>query len=153
LVGALIGWSIAAITGRDGMAVPVAWSGPVTLLAAAAVLSCLAYFLHQRLQVHRIRIDDRQAVAWLALGKAAALLGMLMAGGYFGFAVRFLGDLELDAPRARVIRSLVAIVGGVVISFAALRIERACLVPPNDSDHPDRHDDHADGSADDSDDR
>lgn len=152
LIGALIGWSIGAISGHDGVPVQVAWSGPVTLLAAAAVLGCLAYFLHQRLQVHRIRIDDRQAVAWLALGKAAALLGMLMAGGYLGFAVRFLGDLQTAGPRERVIRSIVAVVGGLAISFAALRLERACLVPPDDSDHPDRQDrsdrrDETDGSS------
>ncbi|SDS48397.1 DUF3180 domain-containing protein [Microlunatus soli] len=134
LVGALIGWSIAAISGRDGIPIRVAWSGPITLLAAAAVLVCIAYVLHQRMQVNRIRVDDRQAVAWLALGKAAALLGMLMAGGYLGFAVRFLGDLQTDAPRERVIRSMVAVIGGVAITVAALRIERACMVPPRDDD-------------------
>lgn len=116
------------------MAVGVAWSGPITLLAAAAVLACLAYTLHQRLQVHRLRIDDRQAVAWLALGKAAALLGMLMAGGYLGFAIRFLDQLDTGAPRERVIRSAVAILGGIAVTLAALRIERACQVPPDDDD-------------------
>lgn len=116
------------------MAVGVAWSGPITLLAAAAVLGCIAYFLHQRMQVGRTRIDDRQAVGWLALGKAAALLGMLMAGGYFGFAIRFLADLQSEAPRERVIRSVVAIIGGIAITFASLRVERACMVPPDDDD-------------------
>jgi len=122
------------VTGRDGSPAQVAWSGPVTLLAAAAVLVCLAYFLNLRLQVNRVRIPDRQAVAWLALGKAAAVVGALMAGGYFGFAVRFVTDLSIDAPRERVIRSIVAIVGGIAITVAALRIERACMVPPDD--HP-----------------
>lgn len=112
----------------------MAWSGPITLLVAAAVLGCIGYALHQRLQVHKLRIDDRQAVAWLALGKAAALLGMVMAGGYLGFAIRFVGDLQTEGPRDRVIRSLVAIIGGVAITVASLRIERACMVPPDDED-------------------
>ena len=119
------------VTGRDGVPVRVAWSGPITLLAAAAVLVCIAYFLNLRLQVNRVRIPDRQAVAWLALGKAAAVVGALMAGGYFGFAVRFVTDLAIDAPRERVIRSIVAIIGGIAITLAALRVERACLVPPD----------------------
>lgn len=138
LVGALIGWTIAVVTGRDGAPAGVAWSGPITLLAAAAVLACIAYFLHLRLQVNRIRIPDRQAVAWLALGKAAAVVGALMAGGYFGFAVRFVTDLAVAAPRERVIRSIVAIIGGIAITLAALRIERACLVPPDDPQPKDR---------------
>lgn len=120
------------MTGRDGVPIRVAWSGPVTLLAAAAVLVCIAYVLHQRLQVQRLRIPDRQAVAWLALGKAAAVVGALMAGGYFGFAVRFVADVATDAPRERVIRSGVAIIGGIALMLAALRIEKACLVPRDD---------------------
>lgn len=111
------------------------------MLAAAAVLVCIAYVLHLRLQIQRLRIPDRQAVAWLALGKAAAVVGALMAGGYFGFAVRFVADLSIDAPRERVIRSAVAIIGGVAIMLASLRIERACLVP-DDHDKSDREKDH-----------
>jgi lysylphosphatidylglycerol synthetase-like protein (DUF2156 family) len=113
----------------------------VTLLAAAAVVVCIAYLLHQRLQVNRTRIDPRQAVAWLALGKAGALVGALMAGGYAGFAIRFLTQLEFDASRDRVIRSAVAIVGGIALTIAALRIERACEVPGGD-DEGDDDDDH-----------
>ena len=134
LIGALIGWTIVAVSGRDGVPIGVAWSGSITLIAAAAVLGCIAYFLHQRLQVNHVRIDDRQAVAWLALGKAAAILGIAMAGGYAGFAVRFLTDLTIEGPRERVIRSAVAIIGGVAMTIAGLRIERALMVPPDDHD-------------------
>jgi hypothetical protein len=140
LVGALIGWTIAVVSSRDGIPLRVAWSGPITLLAAGAVLACIAYVLHQRLQVHRIRIDDRQAVAWLALGKAAAVVGALMAGGYFGFAVRFVADVGTDASRARVIRSLIAMAGGIAIMLAALRIEKACLVPPGEDQNDGQQD-------------
>ena len=133
-IGALLGWTIGAITGRDGVAAGVAWSGPITLLAAGAILIGLAYVLHQRIQVSRLRIDDRQAVAWLALGKAAAVVGAVMAGGYVGFAIRFLPDLQIDGPRDRVIKSAVAVIGAVVVTIGGLRIERACEVPPSDSD-------------------
>jgi lysylphosphatidylglycerol synthetase-like protein (DUF2156 family) len=126
------------VSGRDGVPARVAWSGPITLLAAAAVTACIAYVLHQRLQVERRRIEPRQAVAWLSLGKAAALVGALMAGGYAGFAVRFLTQLETDASRERVIRSAVAVIGGIALTVAALRIERACEVPGGDDDEDDQ---------------
>lgn len=134
LVGALIGWTVAAVSGRDGVPVRVAWSGPVTLLAAAAVVVCISVVLHQRLHVQRRPIDARQAVAWLALAKAGALVGVLMAGGYAGFAVRFLTALETEAARQRVIRSAVAIVGGIAFTLAALRIERSLEVPGGDEE-------------------
>lgn len=136
VIGLLIGWVIAAVTGSDGVAARVAWSGPVALLAAAAILGCVAYVLHQRLQVHRIRIDDRQAVTWLALGKAAAIMGAVMAGGYAGFAVRFLPDIAIEAPRERVIRSVIAIAGAIALMIAALRIERSCQAYDPDDEDP-----------------
>lgn len=121
-------------TGTDGVPIRVAWSGPVTLLAAGAILTAIAYTLRQRLQVQRIRIEDRQAVAWLALGKASAVLGAVMAGGYLGFALRFLADLAIEGPRERVLRALVAIAGAALVTFGGLWIERACEVPPDDED-------------------
>ena len=139
-IGALLGWTIGALTGKDGVAAGVAWSGPITLLAAGAILSGLAFSLHQRLQVERSRIDDRQAVAWLALGKAAAVVGAVMGGGYVGFAIRFLPDLQIEGPRERVIKSAVAVVGAIVVTIAGLRIERACEVPESDSDDDDNAD-------------
>jgi hypothetical protein len=60
-----------------------------------------------------------------------------MAGGYFGFALRFLADLAIEAPRDRVIRSALAIVGAVVVSVGGLRIERACEVPEHDDEDSD----------------
>jgi hypothetical protein len=122
------------VSGRDGVPARVAWSGPITLLAAAAVVVCVAYVLHQRLQVDRRPIEPRQAVAWLSLGKAAALVGALMAGGYAGFAVRFLTQLDTEASRERVIRSVVAIIGGIGLTLASLRVERACEVPGDDDE-------------------
>ena len=67
--------------------------------------------------------------AYTALGKASALAGALVAGGYFGFAVMFLTRLDAAAPRDRVIRSAVAIAAGVVLCVMGLLLERACKVP------------------------
>ena len=107
----------------------VPWTAPIGLILAAALVGALAYLTHQRIQVRRERIEPSRAVAFLVLGKASALAGALVAGGYFGFALMFLGRLDADAPRERVIRSAVAIVAGIALCIAGLLLERACKVP------------------------
>jgi hypothetical protein len=74
-------------------------------------------------------MEPQRAVAFLVLGKASALAGALVAGGYFGFAFMFLTRLDAAAPRDRVIRSAVAIVAGIVVCAMGLLLERACQVP------------------------
>lgn len=122
------------------MAPMVPWTGPITLLIIGLVVGALAYALHQRLQVHRIRIEPRLAVGWLAVGKAAALVGALLAGGYLGFGLRFVTELSIEAPRERVIRSAVAVACGIGTVIAGLRVERACEVPADDDEDDDRRD-------------
>jgi hypothetical protein len=110
---------------------------PFRALVVAAVFGGLsgwlvvviAYATHQRIQVRRERIEPQRAVALLVLGKASALAGALVAGGYFGFALMFLTRLDAAAPRDRVIRSAVAILAGVALCIMGLLLERACKVP------------------------
>jgi hypothetical protein len=101
------------------------------------LVGALAYVTHQRIQVRRERMDPQRAVAFLVLGKASALGGALVAGGYFGFAVMFLTRLDAAAPRDRVIRSAVAIVAGVVLCIMGLLLERACKVPSEPDEEAD----------------
>ena len=61
----------------------------------------------------------------------ARYVGALVAGGYVGYAVSWLGvDAELADQRAW--RSLVAAIAGVAITIAALLLERACRVRSDD---------------------
>lgn len=136
-IGVLAGLFMVLITGRDGVPPLVPWTGPITVLIIGLAVGALAYALHQRLQVHRIRIEPRLAVAWLAVGKAAALVGALLAGGYLGFGMRFVTQLSIEAPRERVIRSAVAVACGIGVAVAGLRVERACQVPDNDDEDSD----------------
>ena len=79
-------------------------------------------------------MEPQRAVAFLVLGKASALAGALVAGGYLGFALNFLTRLDAATPRDRVIRSAVAVVAGVALMVAGLLLERACKVPDSDDD-------------------
>jgi H+/Cl- antiporter ClcA len=128
--GGLAGWLVVVIANAFDLIPPeVPWTAPIGLILVAALVGALAYATHQRIQVRRERIEPQRAVALLVLGKASALAGALVAGGYFGFALMFLTRLDAAAPRDRVIRSAVAIVAGVALCIVGLLLERACKVP------------------------
>ena len=69
----------------------------------------------------------------LVLARASALVGALLAGGYAGYAVSWLG---VDAALAdqRIWRSLVAAAAGVGIVVTAVLLERACRVRSDGDD-------------------
>jgi hypothetical protein len=77
-------------------------------------------------------MDPRRAVNLLLLAKAAALAGAVFAGGYLGFALHFIDNMDVDLPRERVIRSASAAVASIVVMISGLLLERACRVPRGD---------------------
>ena len=128
--GGLSGWLVVVIANAFDLIPPeVPWTAPIGLILVAALVGALAYATHQRIQVRRERIEPQRAVALLVLGKASALAGALVAGGYFAFALMFMTRLDAAAPRDRVIRSAVAIVAGAALCIVGLLLERACKVP------------------------
>ena len=130
IFGGLGGWLLVVTANAFDLIPPeVPWTAPIGLILVTALVGALAYATHQRIQVRRERIEPQRAVALLVLGKASALAGALVAGGYFGFALMFLARLDAAAPRDRVIRSAVAIVAGVALCVLGLLLERACKVP------------------------
>lgn len=138
LFGGLAGWLLVVTTQALGVIPPgIPWSAPIGLLLVAALVGVLAWSTHQQIQVRRQRVEPRRAVAYLVLGKASALAGALVAGGYVGFGVNFLTRLDAEGPRERVIRSVVAIVTGLALTVTGLALERACKVPRDDDEEPD----------------
>jgi uncharacterized membrane protein len=131
--GALAGWLIVVIAGAFDLVPPyVPWTAPGALVVIAALVGALAWSTHQRIQVRKERMESERAVAFLVLGKASALAGAVIAGGYLSFALMFVGRWDADAPRERVIRALVAVVAAVGLCVAGLLLERACKVPGGD---------------------
>jgi uncharacterized protein DUF3180 len=130
LFGALSGWLVFAAANSFDFSPPqVPWTAPVGVIVIAALVGVFAYTTHARIQVRNERIDPQRAVALLVLGKASALAGALVAGGYLAYAVMFVTRLDAEAPRDRVIRSAVAVLAGVGLVVAGLLLERACRVP------------------------
>jgi len=133
--GGLAGWLVVLTANALDLVPPrISWSAPVGLAVFAALVGLLARSTRQRIQLRRERMEPQRAVAFLVLGKASALAGALVAGGYLGFGLMFLTDLDAAGPRDRVIRSAVAVVAGVALCVAGVLLERACKVPGGDDD-------------------
>lgn len=130
VVGLVIGRSVKPVTESMGKVAPlVPWATPLTLLFLAGVLAWLAWSTHQSVQRQKRQMASDRGVRLLALAKASALVGALIGGYYLGFAISFLGDLNLALPRERFIRSGVAFVGAGVAVVSGIFLERACEVP------------------------
>ncbi len=136
-LGLLLGSLVRPLVERAGGVAPVVpWVSVVTLLFLAAALGLLAWDTHRTVQVRRDRVEPANAVTRLLLAKACAVAGALTAGGYLGYAVSFLADLDAVLPRERVVRSGVAVLSAGALVVAALLLERACRVPGDpDDDH------------------
>ena len=86
------------------------------------------------MHVHHQRLEPHRAVNRLVLARACALVGALVAGGYVGYAVSWVG-VDTELADQRVWRSAVAALAGVAIVITSLLLERACRVR-SDPDEP-----------------
>lgn len=134
VVGLVGGWLLHPVAERLRDSAPiVTWAQPLALLLVAAILGATAYFTWRTVQVEQQRLDPHHAVNRLVLARSCALVGALVAGGYLGYAVSWLGvDTELGEQRAW--RSAVAAIAGVGIVITSLLLERACRVRSADED-------------------
>ena len=135
LVGALLGWGLVPFSERaSGVAPRVEWTSVAALLVIAGVVLVLAYTTYRTVHRDRRRMDPQRAVNFLLLAKASALVGAVVAGGYLGFGLQFVDQMDIDLPRERVIRALCAAVSGVAVVVSGLLLERACRVPRGDDE-------------------
>ncbi|MCW2767463.1 MAG: hypothetical protein JWO11_3422 [Nocardioides sp.] len=129
VVGFLGGWLIHPLSERvNGTAPIVTWTQPLALVLVAAILGVTAWSTWRALHVRRERLDPHQAVNRLVLARACAYVGALVAGGYLGYAVSWLGD-RAELADQRVWRSAASALAGLAIAVTALLLERACRVP------------------------
>jgi hypothetical protein len=128
VVGLVGGWLLRTVVVRSGGTPPiVTWAQPLALVLVALILGATAYLTWRTMHVHRQRLEPHQAVNRLVLARACALVGALVAGGYLGYAVSWIG-VGTELADQRVVRSVVAGLGGVAIVVTALLLERACRV-------------------------
>jgi Protein of unknown function (DUF3180) len=137
LAAAPVGWSIGRVIDAASDALPpVPWILPLLLVFLAVVLFVGARTVRGWIEERRYdsRMDALRAARLLALGKAAAVFGALAAGAYVGLGVLAFDSIAVPAGRNRVVLSALVAVAAVVVSIAGLRLEKACMVPPDDDE-------------------
>ena len=67
------------------------------------------------------------------LVKACAVAGALVAGGYFGYALSWVGMSEAELASQRLVRALLGGLAGTALVVGSLLLERACRVSKGDS--------------------
>ncbi|MFC7503482.1 DUF3180 domain-containing protein [Nocardioides sp. GCM10030258] len=132
LVGLVGGWAVHPLCERLGVVPPLVTAPqPLALLLLAAILGYVAWATHRAVQVRRERLEAHKAVNRLVLARASALVGALVAGGYLGYAISWIGD-PAELADDRLVRSLIATGCAVAAMVAALLLERACRVREDD---------------------
>lgn len=133
VVGLVGGWLIRPLfESWWGPAPVVSWPQVVLLVLVALVVGYVAWATHRSVQVRQVRLEPHRAVNRLVLGRACALVGALLAGGYLGYAVSWLG-LSAELAGERILRSCLSAAAGVAICVGGLLLERACRVKKDDA--------------------
>lgn len=117
--------------------VPAPYGTAVVLLLLGLVLAAMARTAHVRIQQRREPVEPRQAVAWLAAGKASAVAGAFCVGLFGTWLTVSLPRWATQLGRDRSIHSGLAVVAALGVVAAGLVLERSCRVPPTDDDTSD----------------
>jgi hypothetical protein len=129
VIGLVVGWAVRPLALRLGYAEPnVSWTAIGGLVFVAAIIGGTAYVTRRTVHANRFDLAHHQAVNRLVLGKACALAGSLVLGGYLGYALAQLGVGD-PASSVRLWHSLLAALAAVAVTVAALLLELACRVP------------------------
>lgn len=132
LIGLVVGWLLRPVSVElSDVAPTVSWLQVWTLVLVAAILFGVAWSTHRSLQTRRERMEPHRAVNRLVLAKACALAGALVAGGYFGYALSWIG-ITAELGEERMVRSLLAGIAAVASVAGSLLLERACRVNRDD---------------------
>jgi len=133
-IGLVGGWLLRPLAERSqGTAPIVTWLQPLALFFVAVILAATAWITWRQLHVRRDWIEPHRAVNRLVLARSCVLVGALVAGGYFGYALAWLG-VDTELAEQRVWRSVAGGIAGVSIVITAALLERACRVRSDDDE-------------------
>jgi hypothetical protein len=129
VVGLVLGWLVRRVgESISGTAPVISWLHPVVVVLLAAIMVGTAWITWRQVQVHRERLEPHRAVNRLVLGRACALVGALLAGGYLGYAVSWLGLHGDPLAHTVLARAIIAAAAGAILCGAGVWLERACRV-------------------------
>lgn len=132
LTGAVVGYGIGLVSDQLGYGLPrVSWVAIGLLLFLAVLLFVAARRARSWVSGDRPQEpgDALTLGRYVALAKAGSVFGSLMAGGYAGLAVAGVDRLSTDYGRDHVLWAAGGTVAAVVVTVAALVLERALQLP------------------------
>jgi cytochrome bd-type quinol oxidase subunit 2 len=134
VVGLVLGWVLRPLSiAVNGTAPTVGWLPVLALGLVAAIIAAVAASTYRALQVRHEHLEPHRAVNRLVLAKSCALAGALVAGGYFGYALSWVGITEGDLAKQRILQGVLAGLASVLTVAGSLVLERACRVRRHDS--------------------
>ncbi|HEV3382980.1 MAG TPA: DUF3180 domain-containing protein [Trebonia sp.] len=113
---------------------PLSWTGVPALLIAAALEAWAGRDLKARI-AGRERYKPAPALfvaRMVALAKATAYTGSVVAGISLGFVIYLFGLLQAATPRTDMITAGVTFGSSILLLLAALYLENSCRVPKDD---------------------
>jgi len=131
-LGLIGGWALRPLSLEFGWTTPeVTWMQVLVLAFVGGVIAITAWVTWRELQVHGQWLEPHRAVNRLLMAKSCVVVGALLAGGYAGYTVSWLG-IDAELADQRIIRGLCATLAGLVITGVAIWLERACRVRGDD---------------------
>ncbi len=132
--GIVGGWLLHPV-GRRIWGTPPFVSGlqVLALASLAAALAVTAWATWRTVHQRRQRMEPHVAVNRFVLARASAVVGALVAGGYAGYAISWLG-VGAQLAGERLWSALAASGAALLVLGAALLLERACRVRSGDDD-------------------
>ncbi|MGZ4427193.1 MAG: DUF3180 domain-containing protein [Nocardioidaceae bacterium] len=129
LVGLVLGWLLRPVSiSWHGAAPTVGWLPVLALVFVAVIVCAVAWSTYRAIHRRKQRLEPHHAVNRLVLAKSCALAGAMVAGGYFGYALSWVGITDSDLAKQRFWHSVLAGLASVVIVAGSLLLERACRV-------------------------
>jgi hypothetical protein len=142
-VAAAVGWGAARLVDAyAGRSMPVPWTAPAVMVVLALALALWARGTRDRLarKPGTKRMEPLVAARSAALAMAASRTGAVVAGFYSGVAIALASMWDVPYVRERIVVSVAAVGGSVLVVLAALWLERVCRLPPSDTDEDDPDD-------------
>ncbi|MFL6090610.1 MAG: DUF3180 family protein [Aeromicrobium sp.] len=135
--GVIFGVLVRPVSARLGTTPPQVGWGPATMMFVFAVLvGALAWTTWQSLHRRHERMTSDHGIKMLALSRSSLIVGGLFGGGYGGFAISYIPDLDTPLGSDRVWHAGGAALAGLLLVAAALLLEWACHIPGTDDEDP-----------------
>lgn len=132
LTGLVLGWLLRQVSlNAWGHGPPVGWLPVFALAFVAVIIGAVAWSTYRSLHRRHERLEPHHAVNRLVLAKSCALAGALVAGGYFGYALSYVGVADTDGEKLTFAQSALAGIACAAIVAGSLLLERACRVSRN----------------------